>query len=741
MKLSVCIVTWNSSKYMESCLKALREQTFKDFELLIVDNNSSDDTVLLAKKYYPESKVIINEENLGFCGGHNIGIQRSVGEYYMPYNPDIIAEPDFLAYMVRAMELDPKVGSVSGKLRRFDPIQNKKTNVIDSTGVYFKKNRRSLDRGSEEIDAGQFDSIQYVFGSSGAAPLYRRTMLEDIKLNEQYFNEGFFAYREDVDLAWRAQLKGWKCLYDYRALAYHVRNNTPEKRSQMTTFVNMHSVKNRILMIYQNESLLGLLKDGFVFVLYDLLILAYVLFKERTSIPAIKYLISHRREINLTRKEIQKSATVAPKLMLKWFGRVQYERYPYNDQVQNVFVIGSKGIPARYGGFETFVDQLTQRRQNQRISYHVSCLNSEEQPDFQHNGARCFNVTAPEIGGAKAILYDLKSLKASVDYINAHQLRNSIIYVLACRIGPFYRWYLPKLKRNNIRLVVNPDGHEWKRSKWSWAVRKYWKISERLMVKSSECLVCDSEGIEDYIQKEYSSYKPNTVFISYGADITNSALTDHDPSFIEWLTAHSVKQDQYYLIVGRFVPENNYELIIKEFMKSNSNKDLVIISNVEQNVYYNALLQNTRFDQDKRIKFVGTVYNQELLKKIREKAYGYFHGHEVGGTNPSLLEALASTKLNLLLKVNFNQEVGREAAVYFSKDNDDLMHLIHETELLSEQERGILGEKAKLEVVRRYSWTSIVQQYESFFLNGTRDVLEPSKDHRIEEKQPVAVNG
>ncbi|WP_139293560.1 glycosyltransferase, partial [Mycobacterium tuberculosis] len=187
MKLTVAIVTWNSGKFMRSCLEGLKDQTFKNFELLIVDNNSSDNTINIVRSEYPTAKIIINKDNLGFCGGHNIGIKNSIGEYYMPYNPDIIADENFLYKMLEAIELEDDIGSVSGKLLRYDLKNNCKTNIIDSTGIYFKKNRRSLDRGAEEVDVGQYEDAQYVFGPSGAAPLYRRSMLESIKLDNQYF--------------------------------------------------------------------------------------------------------------------------------------------------------------------------------------------------------------------------------------------------------------------------------------------------------------------------------------------------------------------------------------------------------------------------------------------------------------------------------------------------------------------------------------------------------------------------
>lgn len=333
-KVTVCIVTWNSEKYIEKCLRCINNQSFQDFELLVIDNNSLDKTLEIVKKVSPNAKIIKNTKNLGFCGGHNLGIKKSKGIYYMPLNPDVFAERDFLLHMVEAMEsFGDKVGAVSGKLLRFDPIKEVKTNIIDSTGIYFKKNRRSLDRGAEEIDNGQFNKVEYVFGASGAAPLYRKEMLEDIKINDQYFLEYFFAYREDVDLAWRAQHRNWKCIYYPKALAYHVRNNTPRKRKQMSNLVNMHSVKNRILLLLQNETPYGFLKDGWLFISYDIAIFFYVLYKERTSLKAYKYILQNFKEILDVRKKIFEKSLINQKDFIKWFGRMQSKPVEFVDEI------------------------------------------------------------------------------------------------------------------------------------------------------------------------------------------------------------------------------------------------------------------------------------------------------------------------------------------------------------------------------------------------------------------------
>ncbi|MBE6088919.1 MAG: glycosyltransferase family 1 protein [Clostridium beijerinckii] len=382
--------------------------------------------------------------------------------------------------------------------------------------------------------------------------------------------------------------------------------------------------------------------------------------------------------------------------------------------MKHVFIIGSKGIPAKYGGFETFVEKLTEGKKSREIKYHVSCL-ANNTKTFEHHGARCFNVKVPDIGPAKAVYYDIAALKECIKYIRKNSIKMPIVYILACRIGPFVGHYKKQLNKLGGTLIVNPDGHEWKRAKWNKFIRRYWKVSEGYMVKHADLLVCDSKNIEKYIKEDYKKYSPKTTFIAYGADIKKSKLSDDDIILRQWYKDKNIKKKEYYLVVGRFVPENNYETMIAEFMKSKTNKDFVLITNVEKNKFYDELKNKTEFYKDKRIKFAGTVYNQEILKKIREDAYGYLHGHEVGGTNPSLLEALAITDLNLLLDVGFNREVGEDGAVYFNKENDNLANLINRLENVDEMFIKSLGSKAKDRIKKGYTWSYIIDKYENMF--------------------------
>ncbi|MCJ0544605.1 DUF1972 domain-containing protein [Enterococcus cecorum] len=383
--------------------------------------------------------------------------------------------------------------------------------------------------------------------------------------------------------------------------------------------------------------------------------------------------------------------------------------------VQHVYIVGSKGA-GNYGGFETFVDKLTEYHQdNRNIQYHIAWKGTEFK-EFEHNGAHSFQIKVPNIGPAQAIYYDITALNYCIKHIKENDIENPIIYVLACRIGPFAKYYQRIIHKLGGKLYVNPDGHEWMRAKWSAPVRKYWKLSEKLMVKHADLLICDSKNIEKYILNQYSTYHPKTTYIAYGSDVTKSSLKPNSNKIIEWYQKYNIKENGYYLIVGRFVPENNYEAMIREFMKSKTKRDLVIISNVKKNAFYNDLNKHTNFEKDERIKFVGTVYDQEQLKYIRENAYAYLHGHEVGGTNPSLLEALGSTKVNLLLDVGFNREVGENGALYWKKNT--LSDLIDEVDTFTESDVDKLNVLSMSRVKESFTWEKIVYDYEKLFVGN-----------------------
>ena len=382
--------------------------------------------------------------------------------------------------------------------------------------------------------------------------------------------------------------------------------------------------------------------------------------------------------------------------------------------MKDIFIIGSRGLPAQYGGFETFVEKLISHKVSPAIRYHVACLSDESTGNhFDYKGTDCFTVNPPKLGPARVIAYDMMAINYSLKLIKKEGIQAPIFYILGNTIGAFIVHFAKKIQSIGGILLVNPDGLEWKRAKWSKPVQSYLKYSEKEMTKYANLIISDNRGIETYIRNTYPWSR--TTFIAYGTDLSKTTLTAEDSSVRDWYQKWQTQEKEYYLILGRFVPENNYETAIREFMKSSTERDLVIICNHEGNAYFDELRQITGFDKDKRVKFVGTVYDQDLLKYIRNQAFAYIHGHEVGGTNPGLLEALAQTDLNLIYNVDFNHQVAQETALYWNKEDGNLSQLIDSVD--GQVSFEDLGNAAKANMKENYTWEKIVGEYEELFLS------------------------
>ena len=382
--------------------------------------------------------------------------------------------------------------------------------------------------------------------------------------------------------------------------------------------------------------------------------------------------------------------------------------------MQHVFIIGSRGLPAQYGGFETFVDQLVSHQVSPDIQYHVACLsNDQAYQHFDYKGVDCFTIKAPKLGPARVIAYDMMAINYALKLIKKQGIEQPIFYVLGNTIGAFVAPFASKIHKIGGRFYINPDGLEWKRAKWAKPIQAYLKYSEKIMTRHADLVISDNPGIESYIKEAYPWSK--TTYIAYGTDLSPTSLSSQDNKVREFYQKWQTQEKNYYLILGRFVPENNYEAAIREFMASSTKRDLVIICNQEGNPYFEELRARTGFDQDPRVKFVGTVYDQNLLKYIRKEAFAYIHGHEVGGTNPGLLEALAQTDLNLVLGVSFNQTVAKDSAHYWTKETGNLAHLIDQVDPLEDVSEW--GQLAKANMKQNFTWEKIVGEYEELFLS------------------------
>jgi GT2 family glycosyltransferase len=247
--VAVVVVNYNAGPELVECLETVHAQRFpRDVEVVVVDNASTDNSLLLAQDRFGEMAVIENRRNHGFAAAFNQGVRATRAPYVLSLNFDVRLDPAFLAEAVRAIESDPAAGSVAPKLHKF---RGEDHAVLDSAGITFFQ-MFPADRGENKRDVGQYDRPEPVFGASGAAALYRREMLDDVRVGEDYFDEDFFQVVEDVDLAWRARKAGWTCLYAPKATALHRRGTTrkgsPARRAEYYVLGN----RNRYLAIVKN---------------------------------------------------------------------------------------------------------------------------------------------------------------------------------------------------------------------------------------------------------------------------------------------------------------------------------------------------------------------------------------------------------------------------------------------------------------------------------------------------------
>ena len=229
--VSVTIVTYNSGRFIKRCLESVLAQRYSLKEVIVVDNVSTDGTLDILDQFADRIRIVNNEENVGFAAAQNQAIHMSSGEWILTLNPDVLLMPNFIQSLVDAGNRDSQIGTVCGKLlammATFDLPEKP---LVDSTGIYFNPMLRHLDRGSRDVDNGDYLNFEYVFGATAAAALYRREMIDDISIDGEFFDNDFFVYREDADVAWRAQIYGWKTLYTPHARGYHVRSVLPGNR-------------------------------------------------------------------------------------------------------------------------------------------------------------------------------------------------------------------------------------------------------------------------------------------------------------------------------------------------------------------------------------------------------------------------------------------------------------------------------------------------------------------------------
>jgi len=318
--VAVTIVTYNSAKYIRGCLEYVLSQDYPRTQVIVVDNASADNTPLELQAFQNRITVVRNDHNAGFAGGQNQAIAACQADWILTLNPDVRLTSGFISKLVAAGAADPAIGTVCGKLLGMGAdFEIPATPLFDSTGIYMTPNFRHFDRGSRTLDDGRFDKPEFVFGATGAAALYRRKMIEDIGIQGEFFDDSFFAYREDADVAWRAQLLGWKCLYTPIAIAYHVRSVLPSNRNSNAALINMHSVKNRFLMRIKNVTTDLYRRYWLTVTLRDCLVVAGCLLREWSSLSAFPILFRDLPRTLAKRRAIMKKRRVSDGYLAQWF--------------------------------------------------------------------------------------------------------------------------------------------------------------------------------------------------------------------------------------------------------------------------------------------------------------------------------------------------------------------------------------------------------------------------------------
>lgn len=372
-----------------------------------------------------------------------------------------------------------------------------------------------------------------------------------------------------------------------------------------------------------------------------------------------------------------------------------------------VAIIGSRGIPAKYGGFETFVDEISKRLVDKGYEIYVSCEGGTKPKISKYNGVNLFYFPLkPFYRVIYETIYDVYSLIKS-SFICDH------IYILGFGAGFFF--FIPKILRK--KLLVNVDGIEWRRDKYSKVEKLILYLSEKFAIYFSDIIIADSVEIKKYIKSRYGK---NAVYISYGVEQPPSELWNpHKLKEISGVNSFtSLEKNNYYLVVARLEPENNIHIIVEGFLLSNTTKKLVIVGNFLSRKYelsINKLIKD--LNGNDRIIFTKGIYKKDLLNMLRENCFTYIHGHSAGGTNPSLLEAMITKNIIVAHDNEFNREVGRSTILNF-KEPFDLKICIENIENnYSSYLR--LKDDAYKRVLTHYSWENVAIQYYNLFKSGS----------------------
>ncbi len=327
--VSIQVVVHNGEYYIRECLRHIFLQTYPNIEVFVFDNNSTDSTREIVKKEFPQVKLIENDKNYGMGGGQNRCFEISKGDYVIFHSVDVLLDKDYVKKGVRVFGKDLQVGVVQAKILQYNKADFRKTNIIDTTGMEIYRSRRIINRGHGEEDVGQYDKQEEVFSYEGASGFFRRTALEDSKINGEILDEDFWWYADDIDLGWRMHLLGWKQVYVLTVLAWHDRQTTKRLRESVFDFIKLRKevparkraldYHNIHLTIIKNDFLGNIVRDFSPFTKRELALFIYTLiFEPRTVLGWFSFFV-RLPKILKKRRIIMSQRKVSSKEMRKWF--------------------------------------------------------------------------------------------------------------------------------------------------------------------------------------------------------------------------------------------------------------------------------------------------------------------------------------------------------------------------------------------------------------------------------------
>lgn len=387
--------------------------------------------------------------------------------------------------------------------------------------------------------------------------------------------------------------------------------------------------------------------------------------------------------------------------------------------MHHVIIMGSRGYTKGYGGWETLVHGMLDNWTDQNTKFYVTeVTNDPSEPEFETvNGVECIRIYTKKTGGTQMLLANALVLCRLKKYIRKFNMEDPILYVLGPRVGTLFLLKRPFFKRHGITVVKNSDGDGLSRGKYGKLQKLYIKYDSRFFNKYvMDHLVSDAKEMERIVLERTGKRRPlEKRVIYYGTNEAPVLPGKMPPHVKEFFDKHGIKEDKYYLIINRFVPENSYEMILSQFIESDTDCDFIVVTNQEkEKAFYERIRQEIPFEKDPRVKFTGTVYDKDILAWLRQKARGYINGHTCGGTNPGLLEALATTDVNLVRDCIFSREGADDTAFYFDEEHP-LKDLIAKVDAMSTEERKALGARAKERMRTQFSWEKIDRQYVELF--------------------------